>query len=67
MMPFGVGRRICSALNLAMLHLQYFLSNLVREFEWKPVDGEKVDMSEKLEFTGAMKNPLKAKIILRRN
>ncbi|KAJ8632606.1 hypothetical protein MRB53_025942 [Persea americana] len=66
MMPFGVGRRICPALNLAMLHLQYFVANLVREFEWKPVKREEVDLSEKLEFTNVMKNPLKAKIIERK-
>ncbi|XXG76471.1 hypothetical protein AAC387_Pa08g0812 [Persea americana] len=66
MMPFGVGRRICPALNLAMLHLQYFVANLVREFEWNPVKGEEVDLSEKLELTTVMKKPLKAKITQRK-
>ncbi|KAJ8632604.1 hypothetical protein MRB53_025940 [Persea americana] len=66
MVPFGAGRRICPALNLAMLHLQYFVANLVKEFEWKPAEGEEVDLSEKLEFTVVMKNPLKAKITRRR-
>ncbi|RWR87810.1 cytochrome P450 89A2-like protein isoform X1 [Cinnamomum micranthum f. kanehirae] len=66
MMPFGAGRRICPALNLAMLHLQYFVANLVREFEWNPVKGEEVDLSEKLEFTTVMKKPLKAKITQRK-
>ncbi|KAJ8632610.1 hypothetical protein MRB53_025946 [Persea americana] len=65
MMPFGAGRRICPALNLAMLHLQYFVANLVRAFEWKPVEGEEVDLSEKLEFTTVMKKPLRAKITQR--
>ncbi|KAJ0964261.1 hypothetical protein J5N97_029383 [Dioscorea zingiberensis] len=66
MMPFGAGRRICPALGLAMLHLEYFVANLVREFEWKAVEGEEVDVdSEKLEFTVVMKNPFRAKIILR--
>ena len=34
MIPFGVGRRICPGLGLAMLHLEYFVANLVKEFEW---------------------------------
>lgn len=33
MMPFGVGRWICPTLNLTMLHFQYFLANLTKEFE----------------------------------
>ncbi|RWR87829.1 cytochrome P450 89A2-like protein [Cinnamomum micranthum f. kanehirae] len=66
MMPFGVGRRICPGLNLAMLHLEYFVANLVIEFEWKTVDGEEVDLTEKEGFTIVMKKPLKAKITPRR-
>nr|XP_010941087.1 cytochrome P450 89A2 [Elaeis guineensis] len=66
MMPFGVGRRICPGLGLAMLHLEYFVANLVREFEWKAVDGEEVDLSEKPEFTVVMKRPLRACILPRR-
>ncbi|XP_023915014.2 cytochrome P450 89A2 [Quercus suber] len=60
MMPFGAGRRICPASGLAILHLEYFVANLVLNFEWKAVDGNEVDLSEKLEFTMVMKNPLKA-------
>ncbi|KAG6650352.1 hypothetical protein CIPAW_06G036500 [Carya illinoinensis] len=61
MMPFGVGRRMCPASGLAMLHLEYFVANLVWKFEWKTVDGDKdVDLSEKEEFTIVMKHPLKA-------
>ncbi|KAJ3680109.1 hypothetical protein LUZ60_016387 [Juncus effusus] len=67
MMPFGAGRRICPAVNVALLHLEYFVVNLVKEFEWKSLDGEVVDFSEKKEFTVVMKNPLKARIIPRRN
>ncbi|KAJ3693432.1 hypothetical protein LUZ60_008912 [Juncus effusus] len=66
-MPFGVGRRICPGLTLALIHLEYFVVNLVKEFEWKSADGEEVDLSEKREFTVVMKNPLKARIIPRRN
>ncbi|XP_008797233.2 cytochrome P450 89A2-like [Phoenix dactylifera] len=65
MMPFGVGRRICPGIGLAMLHLECFVANLVKEFEWKPVEGEEVDLSEKPEFTVVMKNPLRACILPR--
>ncbi|XP_059304368.1 cytochrome P450 89A2-like [Lycium ferocissimum] len=67
MMPFGAGRRICPGLALAMLHLEYFVGNLVWHFQWKPVEGDDVDLSEKLEFTVVMKNPLRACICPRVN
>ncbi|KAM3682643.1 hypothetical protein ACB098_12G088400 [Castanea mollissima] len=60
MMPFGAGRRMCPASGLAILHLEYFVANLVWNFEWKAVHGDEVDLSEKQEFTMVMKNPLKA-------
>ncbi|KAJ3682158.1 hypothetical protein LUZ60_014731 [Juncus effusus] len=44
MMPFGVGRRICAALGAAMLHLEYFVANLVEEFEWKEIEDEEVNL-----------------------
>ncbi|OVA18405.1 Cytochrome P450 [Macleaya cordata] len=62
MMPFGAGRRICPGLGLAMLHLEYFVANLVREFEWTARIGDDVDLSDKQEFTMVMKNPLWAHI-----
>ena len=65
MMPFGAGRRICPGFNLAMLHLEYFVANLVWNFDWKVPDGETVDLSEKQEFTIVMKNPLHAHITSR--
>ena len=62
MMPFGVGRRICPGQDLAMLHLEYFVANLIWRYEWKAVDGDEVDFEEKQEFTKVMKTPLKAHI-----
>ncbi|KAL2906899.1 Cytochrome P450 89A9 [Bienertia sinuspersici] len=59
MMPFGAGRRMCPGHGLAMLHLEYFVANLIWKFEWK-VDGNEVDLSEKQEFTIVMKYPLNA-------
>ncbi|PHT53465.1 Cytochrome 89A2 [Capsicum baccatum] len=60
MMPFGAGRRICPGYALAMLHLEYFVANLIWHFQWNPVEGDDVDLSEKLEFTVMMKNSLGA-------
>jgi cytochrome P450 family 89 subfamily A len=65
MMPFGAGRRICAGLGIAMLHLEYFVANLVREFEWKEVPGDEVDLSETREFTTVMKKPLRAQMVRR--
>ncbi|KAJ0013238.1 hypothetical protein Pint_20913 [Pistacia integerrima] len=65
MIPFGAGRRICPGMSLAILHLEYFVANLVWRFEWKCVDGEDVDMEEKLEFSIVMKNPLQAHVFPR--
>ncbi|KAJ8632608.1 hypothetical protein MRB53_025944 [Persea americana] len=67
MMPFGAGRWMCPGLNLAMLHLEYFVVNMMREFEWKTVEGEEVDLTEKQEVTIVMKKPLKVKITQRRS
>lgn len=62
MMPFGAGRRICPGANLALLHLEFFVANLVWCFEWKAVEGDEVDLSEKPEFTTVMKNPLRVNL-----
>ncbi|KAK8934413.1 Cytochrome P450 89A9 [Platanthera zijinensis] len=60
MMPFGAGRRICPGLGLAMLHLEYFVANLVWEFKWEAMEGEEIDFTEKPQFTFVMKNSLKS-------
>ncbi|KAE8725204.1 Cytochrome P450 89A9 [Hibiscus syriacus] len=62
MMPFGVGRRSCPGLGLALLHLEYFVANLIWRFEWKAMDGDEVSLEEKMEFTTVMKTPLMAHI-----
>ncbi|XP_020094501.1 cytochrome P450 89A2-like [Ananas comosus] len=63
MMPFGAGRRICAGINVAMLHLEYFVANMVREFQWTKVDGDDVDLTEKSQFTVVMKHPLRARLV----
>ncbi|CAN6219333.1 unnamed protein product [Urochloa humidicola] len=67
MMPFGVGRRICAGLSIAMLHLEYFVANMVREFEWKEAPGHQVEFEEKREFTTVMKKPLRPRLVPRRS
>ncbi|XP_002524041.2 cytochrome P450 89A2 [Ricinus communis] len=62
MMPFGAGRRMCPGYGLALLHLEYFVANLVWNFEWKAVDGNDIDLSQKQEVTMVMKNPLEVRI-----
>ncbi|KAL8268768.1 hypothetical protein R6Q59_002566 [Mikania micrantha] len=65
MMPFGAGRRICPGSDLALLHLEYFVANLIWYFDWSVADGYPVDLSEKTEFTVVMKNPLRARVTSR--
>ncbi|GJN30579.1 hypothetical protein PR202_gb18893 [Eleusine coracana subsp. coracana] len=67
MMPFGAGRRVCPGIATAMLHLEYLVANLVREFEWKEPHGEEeVDLTESRGFfMTVMKRPLRAKVVPR--
>ncbi|OEL13903.1 Cytochrome P450 89A2 [Dichanthelium oligosanthes] len=67
MMPFGVGRRICAGLSIAMLHLEYFVANMVSEFEWQEAPGHEVEFEEKREFTTVMKKPLRPRLVPRRS
>ncbi|KAE8022243.1 hypothetical protein FH972_008059 [Carpinus fangiana] len=63
MLPFGAGRRMCPGYKYGSLILEYFVANLVWNFEWKAVDD--VDLSEKEEFLVVMKNPVRAQVIPR--
>ncbi|KAJ0683129.1 putative cytochrome P450 [Helianthus annuus] len=62
MMPFGVGRRMCPGYDLALFHLQYFVANSIWYFGWIVPDGYDVDLSEEVELTVVMKNPLRTQI-----
>ncbi|KAH7854521.1 hypothetical protein Vadar_014746 [Vaccinium darrowii] len=62
MMLFGAGRRICLAAGLAILHLEFFVANLVWYFELTALEGDTIDLSKKQEFTTVMKYPLRAYI-----
>ncbi|XP_066383721.1 indolin-2-one monooxygenase-like [Miscanthus floridulus] len=54
MMPFGARRRMCPGVDVSLLHLEWFVANMVREFEWKEVPGQLVDFAEKLVLTMVM-------------
>ncbi|CAH8379671.1 unnamed protein product [Eruca vesicaria subsp. sativa] len=61
MMPFGIGRRICPGLGMAIVHVELMIARMVQEFEWSknPPESE-VDFAGKLVFAVVMKNPLRA-------
>jgi len=66
MLPFGAGRRMCPGYVLAILHAEYFVGSLVREFQWlPPAAHDSVDMTEELAMAINMKCPLRARIIPR--
>ncbi|KAI3905979.1 hypothetical protein MKW98_022408 [Papaver atlanticum] len=62
MIPFGAGRRMCPAYGMAMLHLEYFVANFIKEFKWTAKVGDEIDLTEKQEFTIVMRNPLWAHV-----
>uniref|UniRef100_A0ACD6A8S8 Uncharacterized protein n=1 Tax=Avena sativa TaxID=4498 RepID=A0ACD6A8S8_AVESA len=67
MMPFGAGRRACPGIAPAMLHLEYFVAHLVREFEWWEADGDdRVDFTVLRGFVlNTMNHPLRARLVPR--
>ncbi|XP_068635881.1 cytochrome P450 89A2-like [Aristolochia californica] len=68
MIPFGAGRRVCPGMGIGTLHLEFLVANMVKEFEWKVVDGGGVDMTETMhnDIDYSMKTPLRAHIVPRR-
>jgi cytochrome P450 len=64
MMPFGAGRRTCPGMGYAILHLEYFLANLVTAFEWRRVPWEEeVDLTADYGFITTMQHPLRALVV----
>uniref|UniRef100_A0A8R7U3Y2 Cytochrome P450 89A2 n=1 Tax=Triticum urartu TaxID=4572 RepID=A0A8R7U3Y2_TRIUA len=57
MMPFGAGRRACPGGGLATMYIKSFAAALVREFEWAPLAGGGVDLTEPDGFFKVMKDP----------
>ncbi|CAN6227620.1 unnamed protein product [Urochloa humidicola] len=69
MMPFGVGRRMCPAISVSMLHITYFLANLVRDFVWEELEGEhavQFQTDTTVMVFNRMQHPLRAHIVPRR-
>ena len=63
MMPFGVGRRICPGLSMAMTHITLMVARMVQEFQWCALPNQRtLEFSGKTEFTVVMKNTLQAVI-----
>lgn len=65
MMPFGIGRRICPAWTLGILHINMLLAKMVHAFHWLPIPNNPPNPTETFAFTVVMKNPLKAVIVPR--
>ncbi|KAF0928795.1 hypothetical protein E2562_010669 [Oryza meyeriana var. granulata] len=63
MVPFGARRRTCPGMGYAMLHLEYFLTNLVTAFEWRRIPGEEVDLTADYGFIITMQHPLRALVV----
>ncbi|XP_047044186.1 cytochrome P450 89A2-like [Lolium rigidum] len=61
MMPFGGGRRFCPGSNMAMLQAKFFLTALVRHFEFAPPSCG-VDLTEVGGFNNVMKKPLRVRV-----
>ncbi|CAM6101371.1 unnamed protein product [Calypogeia fissa] len=59
MIPFGVGRRICPAMNIAFLHAEIILARLIQAFQWNlATPGKLLDLSPGSGLTAPMKYPL---------
>lgn len=58
--PFGSGRRMCAGLAMAERMFLYSTATLLHSFDWKLVEGEKVDLTEKFGIVLKLKNPLVA-------
>ncbi|XP_019195217.1 PREDICTED: geraniol 8-hydroxylase-like [Ipomoea nil] len=63
LIPFGVGRRICPRLSMAVRTIPVMLGSLVNSFKWKlegDIAPKDLDMEEKFGFTMAKGCPLRA-------
>ncbi|KAF5205755.1 Cytochrome p450 [Thalictrum thalictroides] len=56
--PFGSGRRICPGKSFALIVVESTIANFLYWFDWKTVDGEKLDMSEAFMTSIRMKMPI---------
>ena len=64
--PFGSGRRVCPGKALGLTTVTFWVASLLHEFEWEPLDGNNVDLSEVLKLSCEMEKPLAVKVRRRR-
>lgn len=58
--PFGAGRRVCPGKNLGLVSVGLWVAELVHHFKWLDDVAHQVDLSEVLNLSCEMKNPLHA-------
>ncbi|KAJ0086208.1 hypothetical protein Patl1_07939 [Pistacia atlantica] len=58
--PFGAGRRVCPGKNLGLVTVSLWVAKLLHRFEWVQDMSNPVDLSEVLNLSCEMKNPLRA-------
>ncbi|XP_047271436.1 flavonoid 3'-monooxygenase CYP75B137 isoform X2 [Capsicum annuum] len=59
-LPFGSGRRMCAGTAMAERMFMYSLASLIHSFDWKLLEGETLDLSEKFGAIMKKKRPLVA-------
>ncbi|EOA19091.1 hypothetical protein CARUB_v10007759mg [Capsella rubella] len=59
-LPFGSGRRICAAINMAERLVLFNIASLLHSFDWKAPIGHKFEVEEKVGLLLKLKSPLVA-------
>ncbi|RVW42177.1 Cytochrome P450 78A5 [Vitis vinifera] len=62
--PFGSGRRVCPGKSMGLATVHLWLAQLLQSFKWVP-SHHSVDLSETLNLSLEMKNPLICKAVAR--
>ncbi|KAK6287803.1 hypothetical protein POUND7_013982 [Theobroma cacao] len=60
LMPFGLGRRACPGMGLALRAVGVALGSLIQCFEWEKVSDKEIDMTEGIGVTMRKVEPLEA-------
>ncbi|KAL7165169.1 hypothetical protein ACSBR2_040946 [Camellia fascicularis] len=56
--PFGSGRRMCAGIAMAERMFLFSLASILHSFDWKLLEGEKLDLSEKFGIVLKKRVPL---------
>ncbi|XP_022860866.1 cytochrome P450 78A3-like [Olea europaea var. sylvestris] len=65
--PFGSGRRACPGKTLGLTTVTFWVAFLLHEFEFRPCNERRVDLSEVLKLSCEMVNPLSIRVRPRRS